>query len=87
MPPGGCGLPLAYVRTAEMAGSTDLVTAADRAALCSKGVNVVRRTGVVNERVEKARRTSVDFAAFMLGVVALCACFTGIIGVLLGVYA
>ena len=38
MPPGGCGLPFAYVRTEYIAGVTDLLTRVDLASNPNEGV-------------------------------------------------
>lgn len=70
MPPGGCGLPLAYVRRkpvagTEIAGTTDLESTLDL--LCEDNRGGIRReSGFENGRVAAARRASDDLATFIV---------------------
>jgi len=70
VPPGGCGLPLAYVLTEEAKGSVidgiaDRESREDLMSEASKG-GIRRDAGVENVRVAAARRTSEDFATFIV---------------------
>jgi hypothetical protein len=72
VPPGGCGLPFAYVRTEYIAGVTDLLTRVDLASNPNEGVAAREIKGEVNDRELMARRTSIDLEAFMFMIGASC---------------
>lgn len=62
----GCGLPLAYVRAAYIAGVTDLFTGVNLASDPSEGFAARESRGEVNVRELIARRTSIDLEGFMI---------------------